>query len=227
MPDEWVRQLLSQLPDTPPPSSSFDSARLWTQLRPEVRARPARRWVGWWLAAACLTGLVIGWLVWPLQNNEPKTAAIQQRQPDRLPGLSTQSKPMVEVREAAPVVVRTYQPGTQPDARPDQPVHRPADVTSVPEPTEPEPIAQVVEQPVLPVATPVVENLPEPHQANVAATTPKRRFRVMHENELRTEDEAVPKLYRTDSFVRLGTGQRSDYVTDNRQSALVMPLRIN
>lgn len=225
MPDEWVRQLLNQLPDAPPPGSSFDSARLWSQLRPELQAKPARRWVRWWVAAACLTGLIIGWLVWPLQHSEQKTAAIDQRQPDALSGLSAKSKPMVDSSEAVPVVAEVRQPRTQRDRAKNQPVYSPADV-AVPayKLAEPEPVAQATEQSVPPATTPVVETMSEARQANVAAATPKRRFRVMHENELRAEDEAAPKLYRADSFVRLGTGQRSEPATANRQSALIMPL---
>lgn len=71
--DQWVRQALSQLPDAPPPASSFDSEHLWAQLRPELQAEPSR-WPArlvWWMAAACLAGLSLGW-VWLYRSTDDR-----------------------------------------------------------------------------------------------------------------------------------------------------------
>jgi hypothetical protein len=226
MPDEWVRQMLNRLPDAPPPGSSFDSARLWNQLRPELQPKPNRQRAWWWLAAACLAGLLVGWQVWTLSNSELKTspaAATYRSQTDTLAGAKSES--IEQAIESGPAVAETHQPKRQRTINPDQRLPRPNDVTITHEPLELAPIAQAAE----PAATSIVAGVPAPRKTNVVAMTPKRRFRVMHENELRAEDEAAPKIYPTNHFVRLGSGstnneQRTNNTPDNSPPALVMPL---
>jgi hypothetical protein len=57
---------------------------------------------------------------------------------------------------------------------------------------------------------------------------PKRRFRVVHENELPAEDEAYwvryPPEGRTERFVRLGTGNPSQPTASDDLPALQLPL---
>ena len=58
----------------------------------------------------------------------------------------------------------------------------------------------------------------------VIQVKPKRRFQVVHENELRAEEEAQPKLYRPDHFVRLGSGQVEEPQPETGRPALIMSL---
>ena len=53
---------------------------------------------------------------------------------------------------------------------------------------------------------------------------PKRRFRVVHENELRAEEEASPKLYRTEHFVRLGTKRSEEPAPEENRPSPYMSL---
>lgn len=89
-------------------------------------------------------------------------------------------------------------------------------------PTETAP--QLPELPAVAEVSPVVEKLPELSKPKVASATPKRRFRVVHENELRAEEEARPKLYRTDHFVRLGTRRGEEPMPEERRPTLIMSL---
>ncbi|QKZ11266.1 hypothetical protein [Spirosoma sp. KUDC1026] len=229
LPDEWVRQTLSRLPDAPPPGSSFDAERLWGQLRPELQAKPNRRRAWWWLSAACVSAVAAGWLVWSLPNGKPGVSPTDQMatyraKTDTISGARPNQRE--EIPESAPTLAETHQQKRQRTAVSVQRVHRLDNVATVHESSEPEATTQVVETPVILIT----DAIPAPRKANIAAATPKRRFRVMHENELRAEDEAAPKLYRTDHFVRLGSGptnneqQRTNTTPDYSPPALVMPL---
>ncbi|GAB3756986.1 hypothetical protein [Spirosoma pomorum] len=235
LPDEWVRQTLSRLPDAPPPGSSFDSERLWGQLRPELQAKPARWQTGWWLSAACVAGLVISWLVWPFSSTEPKTGSATSVATYR-PKTESNAKPspkqaeIIPHSDSAPAIAEAHQSKRQRNTL-NKPQFSPDDVTTASISSEPEPVFQAAE----PTATSVVVAVPVSRKANVAVVTPKRRFRVMHENELRAEDESAPQIYRINHFVRLGAGRRSDDESstngqrtttgsENRPPALTMPL---
>jgi hypothetical protein len=71
---------------------------------------------------------------------------------------------------------------------------------------------------------PTVEKVPEPPKLKTAVAISKRRFRVIHENELRAEEETRPKIYHTENFVRLGTGRSEEPVREERRPALTLPL---
>lgn len=227
MPDEWIRQMLNRLPDAPPPGSSFDSERLWTQLRPELQQAPVHRRIGWawWAAAACLTGLALSPLLWNqpvkiqkqvatygrIQSSEKPTAGLQKHKViDKI----TLSEPVLAAKSGRKL--QHHNSDNQKDSS-NQPFVTPA--------SEPVEMIAMLPEPTTLVNLPsVTEKLPESHKTNVVTGTSKRRFRVMHENELRAEEEAAPKLYRTDNFVRLGTGQRDSDPSDSRQPTLIMPL---
>jgi hypothetical protein len=233
LPDEWVRQTLSRLPDAPPPGSSFDSERLWGQLRPELQAKPTRRQTWWWLSAACVAGLLFGWLTWPLSSSEPKTGlatSVVTNRPKADAGAEPSPNQAESLSQPTPVIAETHQLKRQRNPVHRQPQSSPDDGATAAISPELESI-QAAE----PTATSVVATVLIPRKANVAVVTPKRRFRVMHENELRAEDESAPQLYRINHFVRLGAGRRSDdesstdgqrtsNSSENRPPALTMPL---
>ncbi|GAB3986491.1 hypothetical protein GCM10028807_04030 [Spirosoma daeguense] len=245
-PDEWVRQTLSRLPDTPPPGSSFDSERLWSQLRPELQAKKPRRRLGWleWGAAACLTGFLLSWMFWQQPVKKQRSVATYQHKSKKTsrvqaPDLTTEtttSAPIhvAKLQQNPPRENTNHQPIT-----PAKPVNVASESTATTDLSRPEvsisrergiqipstPLATFPEPQPIPDVVASTEKLPEVHKPNVATATSKRRFKVVHENELRAEEESTPQLYRTDNFVRLGTGQRSDNTaTDTHQPGLVMPL---
>ncbi|SFE17103.1 hypothetical protein [Spirosoma endophyticum] len=225
--DQWVRQTLSQLPDTPPPGSSFDPARLWAQLHPELQAAPVRRKIGivWWIAAACLTGLTLSWFWMNPSPADRKTVAVQKI--DRKEDVATASHPTpnwaAEVVNSKTISTEKNRPMVSLKIRsrqkqgPDQEV---IPVRSKAVKAEP----PAIELPAVAEVLPIIEKPVERSKPNVAATALKRRFRVVHENELQAEEEARPKLYRTEHFVRIGTGERSEPAPNENRPALRLPL---
>ncbi len=227
MPDEWVRQALSQLPDAPPPGSTFDTERLWAQLRPELDTMPVRRPFGWawWAAAACLSGLILGWFLLR-QPADERTAPIANKAVDTIntPTLTHQiphtdntitSSQSAHSEETNRVV-------GLPKNRREKEIHRQSVTTSIPEPTET--VAQLPEVSTATEVPSVIEKLAQPEKINVAAVIQKRRFQVVHQNELRAEEEARPKLYRAEHFVRIGTGQPDSPTPEERQPVPIMSL---
>lgn len=225
--DQWVRQSLRQLPNTPPPGSSFDPERVWAQLRPELQAAPARRRVGWawWTVAACLGGLVLGWF-WLHQSSDDRNEVVAHRSDRSVNApIITHHKPNSADKIAAPKSVvsedrRTGLASRTQSHRKETPKEK--STLRMPEPIEAVP--QTSDLQVVAEVPPVVEKRPELPKPNVATTTAKRWFRVVHENELRAEEEARPKLYRTGHFVRLGTGRDEKPVPDEDRPTLLMPL---
>ncbi|MFD2570113.1 hypothetical protein ACFSUS_05665 [Spirosoma soli] len=223
--DQWVRQSLDRLPDAPPPGSAFDTERLWGQMWPQVAATPIgwQRLAGWWIAA-CVTGLILG-VVWIGQLAENKPLATQKPQllpatPKEKPAMNLtdrqlaqelvshrQVKPVTMHRVAAKQLIRT---------KPQPTVHVTEPIAAV---------AQLVEALITPdtAATSVVAKPVEPVRT-IAAKPASRRFRVVHENELRAEEEARPKLYRSEHFVRLGTGSQRAIDDVRPSSPIILPL---
>jgi hypothetical protein len=231
--DHRIRQALGSLPDAPPPGSPFDSARLWEQLRPELAAPPAsRKRVGaWWWAAASVVVLVMGgWFyvvsVWPVAKqvsvSHPRSVGTQtavsgliSERPARTPGHAWQADDAEPVQRIGPshggaTLGRQAKKSipTWPDG--------PTDYQSVVQPIPP--------QPVIPESVTVIAEIP----TSTIATAPKRRFRVVHENELMAEDEAHRIRYapegRTERFVRIGTGSSAQPTVSEESPALMLPL---
>ncbi|MBD2704652.1 hypothetical protein IC229_28705 [Spirosoma sp. BT702] len=224
-PDEWIRQTLSQLPDAPPPGSSFDPERLWAQLRPELQQTPVRRRIGWtwWVAAACLSGLIWSWFAWNQPNSTQKQVATYQfKRKVVTPAQKPDSE--VEFTTSKPIFAVKSQPKKQRKYSTDQPTASTQSIDVAPATSPAETLATLPDAVTVANVATIAEKLPEPPKPNVARTTSKRRFKVMHENELRAEEEAAPQLYHTDNFVRMGTGRRESNVADSRQPTLIMPL---
>lgn len=223
--DQWIRQSLDRLPDAPPPGTRFDAGRLWDQLQPELQKAPAHRRTDpfWWAAAACLVSVLLGWL-WMSQQPEPTRRTVGS-----------------VVRPNAPVPVRPEQRAT---ARIDpselvRPTNthqsfrlsarRPARIASnspaVVPPGEPDrPVATVTELPAIADTKLPVVTQPQTVSSTAVAVAPKRRFRVVHLNELLAEEEIRPALHRTDRFVRLGTGDHGQPAPETAHPTITWPL---
>ncbi|WP_080058745.1 hypothetical protein [Spirosoma aerolatum] len=229
MPDEWVRQTLRRLPDAPPPGSSFDSERLWTQLRPELQPTGTRQSFGWmrWGIAACLIGLLFVWYwVYPSVEKQSLAAngktAHKTRAATKLPfkqNLPTElTQPNVPTQSFT-TALPAGTTATKAKTRVPEPVEAVPTINEIAAMPSPRPDLDMVVETVAVVEKPLI-----PLKRNVADLPAKRRFRIVHQNELRAEEEARPKLYSTENFVRLGTGQRAEPLSDDHRPALVMPL---
>lgn len=239
--DQRIRQVLDQLPDAPPPGSTFDAGRLWEQLRPELTAapvtqpkRPAPVW--WALAAACI-GLVLGGM-WLYNDQDDQSAQVEA---GRLPAQkqSNASQPPVTLapKPDKPETVAHRQRETEriqssgnrvatrsvsEEKNPDTPVSRSVVPPTLPASTSDEHVAHVTESP-SPIPS-VAERTPAP-----APVPAKRRFRVVHENELLTDEESYRVRNgsggRAERFVRLGSGSALSAASDETPAQLQVPLQ--
>lgn len=236
--DQWVRQSLSRLPDTPPPGSSFDSERLWQQMRPELQAEQPRRRVRWigWAAAAIVAGILTLWGSMYQSETRPVSAIVMEKnkQATSHPAIPlTADEQLVksvpesekEERTVSEIASKRVKAAT---VTPRQQVEEHNEVAMAVDFSEsesdvsgergirtPSPPASTL--PELDTKTPIAQHTPKP-------TKVKPRFKVVHENELQAEEEARPKLYQTSNFVRLGTGQMHETGQPEHQPALVIPL---
>lgn len=206
--DGRIRQELARLPDTPPPGSEFEPDKLWTQLRPQLTEAPARwRTVGWWWwAAACVVViLLICQMIWLGRFDSSQPSIAEKKLPKHQPAI-TKTTAASTSRQRQPVLADTkpangHEPArivavptpSAPDGRPVMPVDT-VKVVAVTEMVLSTPIEKSNELPVTPVptATPIPVSRPV-----VAATAPRRRFRVVHVSELAEFDQRriiEPKL---------------------------------
>jgi hypothetical protein len=198
--DQWVRQSLDRLPDTLPPGTTFNHERLWTQLRPELQ-KPARsRQRGWWwVAAACLAGVGLGWFVLD-QPQLVHSAAVTHEKRPALPQPNDQpSSPVIDPGQVARVVPETSRPPVE---------RRVVQATATPVSLGNE-STQVVALPDESSADTRIDSIASAvsDKASVSVVrSPKRRFQVVHLNELQAEEDIRPSQYRTERFVRLGMG---------------------
>ncbi|RIV18470.1 hypothetical protein DYU11_28255 [Fibrisoma montanum] len=195
--DQWVRQALNDLPDTPPPGSAFNADQVWRQMHPSLPGAAPQRRVGtvWWLAAACAAVLLISWLYLELEPAE-KVASVTNRPPaastptNRPVGpLALRQQTAVRDPSAKAVRERTVRRVNVPESNLVEQTELTEAITAMPAET-------------LRIAAKTIPSTPEVPKA--LATVPKRQFRVVHANELQAEDEKRPKLYQTENFVRLG-----------------------
>ncbi|AKD57530.1 hypothetical protein [Spirosoma radiotolerans] len=225
-PDQWIRQTLNQLPDAPPPGSSFNPDQLWAALRPELQpaSRPQTRLM-WWMAAACVAALVSGWF-WSIYQSTPEPT-VAHRHPaiiQLLPQQHSNSTRADELNRSKRVVLEAERPRVALHTHSLQQV-RAKPVTTAPIATSAALPSSIPDDALTLVETPtVVDKLPDVPRQKVIGARPKRRFQVIHENELRAEEEAQPKLYRPDHFVRLGTGQTNEPSPEASRPTLLMPL---
>lgn len=222
--DEWVRQSLSRLPNTPPPGTTFDAERLWTRMRPDLQKTPSSRqrgWV-WWSAAACVLGAVLGWFMLNQPQRErsrPITHARGSNVPtaiNREPNSLPDDKRFDEMPVKQKFSLRPLTKKTEERISP-----APAPVLSS-EITEP-PVAYSNELPVSVRADSIGQIPPEKAQETVVSA-PNRRFRVVHFNELQAEEEIRPTTYRTEGFVRLGLGNIGLRMPETDPPSIILPI---
>lgn len=218
--DQWVRQSLDRLPDAPPPGTTFDAERLWTHIRPELKKTTHRRqrgWV-WWAAAACLVGAVLGWLSLNQQSPERSRADIHAKYPDAPMAINREPQNPAGFDRTERRLVRknrSSEPSSVRNTEPSAPVPTPvlstkAVAESVTRATEPLTGADVDSTALM--ATDVVKA--------TVVSAPKRRFQVVHLNELRAEEEIRPAPYRTERFVRLGLGNNGQLIPETAHPSI-------
>ncbi|MEZ0487072.1 hypothetical protein [Fibrella aquatica] len=242
--DERVRQALDKLPDdVPAPGSTFDAGKLWEQLRPELAAEvvvltpqqpdqvqpaPTRRG---WLVAASLAGLLIIWLWWSWQPVTDLTVvALKPLDTTSVGYVPTERVARPTIAVAAPIAFakKPESTGNKLAVRKVAvPVNQPETLgeftlagQTIPEqaPTETLPI----------VAMPVSQS-PVVVVKSYKLTSPKRRFQVVHVNELKAEDEAVysqirAKKSNNERFVRIGAGNQLPTRDEEQAPAISIPL---
>ncbi|PQA56292.1 hypothetical protein [Siphonobacter curvatus] len=183
--DDWFRNQLEEVPETVP----FSTESLWKDIQTaqKTKPRPYYRWV----AAACVAVLVLAGLSWFLTQPDPVAAT---------PELAQRSTP----RTTAPAKPAMPTPKRVLSVPPTLVTSRLATVTKKPALQVPVPrdsavdVLNVTPTELIAVETPV---LPLPSSV---ATRPVKRFRVLHANDVQAQQDAQPKLYRSEGFVRLG-----------------------
>ena len=223
--DQWVRQSLDRLPDTPPPGTTFDAERLWDQLRPELQKPASRRRFGWvgWLAAACVTGTLLGWF-WMGQQPEHKPRIASKVERQRVPvSINPEPRSMAQVDQPKSKFPTKIRPSVAASAQ-----HSERIATASPIALPIEEVAQAVdnvtELPTIADTTSAIPTQTETPKPTAVAAAPKRRFRVVHLNELQAEEAIRPTPQRTDRFVRLGTGDHKQPVSETTHPTLTWPL---
>ena len=214
--DKRIRQALDRLPDVPAPGSSFDANRLWEQLRPELATplvviTPKRTGQVRWLVAASLVsiGLFLSWLL-------PTKFSMEEAKSDqRLAGYVVKKAPY-QLKERARIEQETpaFLSETRKQPIDKQTLKRYEKIINPAVSTIDTIGSQLMVITInVPVDLPLSEAwLIEPALVRSAlavidcggAVYPKRRFAVVHQNELRAEAETQANLERNDRFVRWG-----------------------
>jgi hypothetical protein len=242
--DQRIRQTLDTLPDAPPPGSTFDSAKLWERMRPELAAQsvPAQVIVvrkrpvfGWWVAAASLAGLLMGWLWWSGQL-VPKQDMASRKSSEKTGvsnGLSAKPNPSKNQPKMVVSPIETRLVTTFPKRKRQQKnrftvgtnvTKQPDELTgNQPSTADDGPMVSSVETPRMSSAPPNAVSVVITQKPVIASTT-KRRFRVVHTNELVAEEESNVVRYRAERFVRLGTGSPSSAGSGSESPTLLIPL---
>lgn len=236
--DLRIRQALDALPDGLPPGSAFDAGRLWEQLRPELMDQPVdqpgkKTAFLWWVAAASLASLLIGWWWQSLPDQRQKKASAyeQTRHTQAKERVGTTGRVFPESQDLAK---RDHKSLTGANHPLNKPPVKPVNIREVAEirPSAADSsalsalplLAETVPDSPMPISlTPTVAS----HQPTALAVS-KRRFRVVHENELLTEDEAYRIRHSTENrgegLVRLGTGSQTMPAVDAGSLLLKLPL---
>lgn len=181
--DDWFRNQLEDVPETVP----FSTESLWKDIQTvqKTKPRPCYRWI----AAACVAVLLLGGFGWFLTQPDPATPELAQRSTAR------KAKP---ANPASPIPKRVLSVPSPPvESRLPTVAKKPAPQVPVPSDSAVD-VLRVTPTEIIAVETPV---LPLPSSV---ATRPVKRFRVLHANDVQAQQDAQPKLYRSEGFVRLG-----------------------
>lgn len=208
--DNRFKTTLDGLPDAPPPGTAFDADALWGDL--DRRLRPRRRFTGWWVAAGGLLALLAGLGAWVLFSAEKTATPTRQfatgkvrPKPERLAAAPTVRAAEVATRaerrivSAKPTVTAKAAPrrAAKPVAEPAPSLPETAPVT----PTAPEASPQPVAESVVAVVKPVFS------EKKKARAQP--RFRIVHANELPSNETIPTKQPRTEATARVTFGYPS------------------
>lgn len=222
--DEWVRQSLDRLPDALPPGTRFDAERLWTQLRPELQKPATHRWPGWvwWAAAGCVVGTLLGWFMMP-QPDYSRRAVSRTKRLDAPVAINAAPRHETKVELYEATGLEKVGPSLLSSVRHSKRITKVSSpVLIVKEPAQP-----ATYETDLPVITETPSPMPvvaEPAKVIIAAVAPKRRFRVVHLNELQAEEAIRPSPHRADRFVRLGTSTKGQPAPETDHPTITWPL---
>lgn len=207
-PDNRFKTALDSLPDAPPPGTAFDADALWAEM--DRQLRPRRRLRTAWLAAACglltLLAGVGGWMLFSEKENP--AAPVGQLAAGNVRPETERAKtpPVADVPEVAKrperrVLSPKPHVAPNPTARLEPaPVAESVPVAAVPEtaPTEPEVSPQPIAEALAAVAKPGLS------EKKTARSKP--RFRVVHANELPSNETIPTKQPRTEATARVTLG---------------------
>ncbi len=183
--DEWFRNQLEDVPETVP----FSAESLWKDIQTVQKTKPRPYYH--WVAAACVAVLLLGGLGWFLTQPDPVAATPELAQRSA-PRTTAPAKPTMPTPKRVLSVPSTPVTSSL------------ATVTKKAAPQVTVPRDSAVDAPsVTPTEIIAAETLVLPLPSSVA-TRPVKRFRVLHANDVQAQQDAQPKLYRSEGFVRLG-----------------------
>ena len=222
--DEWVRQSLNKLPNTPPPGTQFDAGRLWTKMRPELQKKPYSRqwgWV-WWAAAACLVGAVLGWLRLNQPQRESSSPITHVKRPSPPVAINRELNSLTfddRLKESSVRPNYSSRPASKQMEKQIGPVSAPVFSSETTEPS-----VSYKNEPQMGVHADSVRSFEPKKTKETIASAPKRRFQVVHLNELQAEEEIRPTTYRTEGFVRLGLGNTETHMPETAHPSITLPI---
>lgn len=222
--DQWVRQSLDRLPDAPPPGTTFDAGRLWDQLHPELQKTPAHRRSGWigWAAAACTAGILLGWFWLNQQPDSVRRTVSSIKRPTVPMAIRPEQHTAARTDQSEPIYPAKIRLSTSLDGWHSKGIVK-ALPTVLPANESTQLVDTATELPTIADTESTMATQPEP-VAITAIATPKRRFRIVHLNELQAEEAIRPTPYRTDHFVRLGTGDNGQPAPETAHPSIMWPL---
>ena len=207
--DNRFKTALDGLPDAPPPGTAFDADALWTEM--DRQLRPRRRFRAGWLAAACGLLTLLAGLGWWFSGAEAPTAPERPVAGRLQPMGKRQESPKREVFTNTPVARRAVSPpGRATSQRGTTPP-----LPTVPTAPEAERLPVLPES--IPTAAPELEIAAQPAPEPVVASAKpglsakktaysRPRFRVVHANELPSNETIPTKQPRADATARVTLG---------------------
>lgn len=194
--DEWIRHKVEDLDNEP--LEAFEPSAVWNKLYPELQ--PKRRPLAWWRwSAAAVVLLILGVMGWWVLPNSPDLAqAPSAPAPIKAIAASSALAKVVAKPSHTQPLASALAPSQSPNRRmAKRELELPNKQLTQPEATSPSPVPtstpmpetasivpnKLTEPPVLP---PVASTEPNPAPVATVANA-KPRFRVVHDNELRTE----------------------------------------
>ncbi|SDM66325.1 hypothetical protein [Siphonobacter aquaeclarae] len=200
--DKWLNERLEDLPETVP----FDPEALWKSVQQAQKAPRKRRWT---VPAAAALVILAGLVTASLFHDTPQANHVAATPPAKAapaPEVPVAVTPQVPLLTHSPAPSRKPAIKTRPSVTEPVAIHpaeeKPADI----------PQAEVVPLPDVAVAVPAPASpavVAQPTTKPGTAKASRPRFRISHINDLREEEETRAKVYKSESFVRMGISEVS------------------